>query len=268
MKKLIILLLLITNLFSLELSDFLNKNNCGANNKIIDKQIYKICYDIKMKGPKFVGYELKGEYVDKGNYKKRPPFYTEKNLKKSERTTNGDFKWTFLDKGHMANHANWDFDKNQKTVRKTYSLANITPQYPNVNRRLWLKAENAERSHAKRLGTVNVMNIAEYEDTNRIMKRVPLEEAIKISKEKAKKRHKKWREWSKKTKRKYLKNAKRTLEKRIVIPTKYYKIIWNDKENFMKCYMYKNEKGLKTKGDKLKYHITSCKKILKKYEIE
>jgi endonuclease G, mitochondrial len=260
-KKLLILIALTINIFGLELTDFLNKEMCGEKNQIIDKEIYTICYDTKMKGPAFVGYELDGKLVHSGNFKKRPGFYTEKNLKKNVRTSNGDFVWSGTDKGHLANHANFDNEKDLKRVSKTYSLANISPQYPTVNRKLWLKAEMAERDHAKRLGSLNVMNLVRYDNKQDYLQRMPIEDAIKLDKKrKAKKNN--FKEWDDKKIKTYHKKSASTLKKKIVIPTAYYKIMWNDVENFRKCYMYENDKYATSSGDKLKHHKIDCKELL------
>lgn len=101
-KILFLGLFLSVNLFALEISDFINKDYCGKSGQIIDKEIYKVCYDTKMKGPKYVGYELDGELVHKGNYKERPKFYTEKNLKKAHRVTPSDLTYTGTQRGHLA----------------------------------------------------------------------------------------------------------------------------------------------------------------------
>jgi len=67
------------NLFATNISDYINKKNCD---QIIDKQVFTICYDYKMKAAKYVAYTLDGNKVNVANIKKRPSFYTEKNLKK------------------------------------------------------------------------------------------------------------------------------------------------------------------------------------------
>lgn len=241
------------------LDRFFSKELCGKKNKTIDKQIYKICYDTKMKGPKYVGYVLDGSTVNKGNYTKRPSFYTEKNLKKNQRTSNSDFTWSGTDKGHMASHANWDYDKDMKTVKKTYSLANISPQYPVVNRELWFKAEQAERSFAKKYGKVSVLNVALYREPMNILKRIPLYDAIDLDKER---KGSSFKPWSEKKKKDYDKKSRKTFKKRIVIPTEYFKMIWNHEHKFKKCYLYTNDKNAVAAGDKLKHHIVSCKKSL------
>ena len=53
--KLLITLILSMNLFATNISDYINKKNCD---QIIDKQVFTICYDYKMKGAKYVAYTL------------------------------------------------------------------------------------------------------------------------------------------------------------------------------------------------------------------
>lgn len=259
MKKLIIgLLLVATNLLALEINDFINKDYCGSTNIIVDKEIYKVCYSTKMKGPLYVGYSLDGKLVDKGNFKKRPAFYTEKNIPKKYRVTPSDFTYTGTQRGHMANHASFDNEKNIKRVKKTYSMVNISPQYPQVNFPIWSKSEQAERSHAKRLGTLNVMNIIIYEDKKNYLHRIPIEQAMKQNPNKKSSNGM----WTNKKIKKYNKSAKKLLSKKIVIPTKYVKILWNDNKNFMKCYLFENNINAIAEGDKLKDHLVDCKKYL------
>jgi len=149
----IITTLLSLNLFATDISDFINKKNCD---QIIDKQVFTICYDYNMKGAKYVAYTLDGDKVNEVNIKKRPSFYTEKNLKKKYRATNKDYKGSGYDKGHLASHDS--FNDNKKTLAKTYTLANIVPQAPRVNRYTWFKAEKLERKVATGLKEVSVIN--------------------------------------------------------------------------------------------------------------
>ena len=151
--KLLIILALAINLFATNISDYINKQNCD---QIIDKQVYTICYDYKMKAAKYVAYTLHGDNINAANIKKRPSFYTEKNLKKKYRATNKDYKGSGYDKGHLANHASFDYNK--KVLAKTYTLANIVPQAPKVNRYTWIKAEKLERKVALGLNEVHVIN--------------------------------------------------------------------------------------------------------------
>ena len=153
MKYIFTILLLLTNLFSYDFSNFINKQNC---NQIIDKQVFTICYDYKMKGAKYVSYTLYGDKVNEVNIKKRMSFYTEKTIPNKYRSKNKDYTHSGYDRGHLANDASFDYSK--KSLRKTYSMANIIPQAPKVNRKTWIKAEKLERKVAVSLGKVNIVN--------------------------------------------------------------------------------------------------------------
>jgi len=109
-----------------------------------------------MKGAKYVSYALDGKLVNKLNIKKRPSFYTEKNLKKKYRSYRRDYTYSKYERGHLAPDASFDYDK--KILRKIYTMANIIPQAPKVNKYTWKKAEILERSVASRLGSANVLN--------------------------------------------------------------------------------------------------------------
>lgn len=159
MKRLLLILIININVFAVSIDSFINKDNCD---QIINKQVFDICYSYKNKGALFVSYELDGKLVNKNNIKKRPSFYNEKNLPLKYRSKSKDYTRTGYDRGHLANDASFDYDK--KTQRKTYTMANIIPQAPNVNRRTWIKAERYERSIAVKLGKVNVLNGVIYSE--------------------------------------------------------------------------------------------------------
>lgn len=157
--KVIILIILSIQLLATNISDFINKNNCD---QVIDKQVLQICYSYKNKGALFVGYKLDGTLVDKENIKKRPRFYSEKNLPMKYRSKSNDYKKSDYDRGHLAPDA--AFDYNKKVLRKTYTMANVIPQVPRVNRYTWIKAERYARSIAYKLGSVTVINGVVYSD--------------------------------------------------------------------------------------------------------
>ena len=195
-----------------DLSQYINKQNCS---QIIDKQVYIICYDYSLKGAKYVAYTLDGNLVNAVNIKKRSSFYTEKNLPKKYRSHTKDYTHTGYDRGHLANDAS--FDWSEKAVRKTYTMANIIPQAPTVNRKTWIKAEKLERQVASKLGSVSVLNGVVYSPN-----------PIRIGKN------------------------------QIAIPDGFWKMIYNDKNAYKKCFYYKNDLQAVAKGDKLRSHQVDC----------
>ncbi len=157
MIKTLYILALSLVLNATDLSTYINKQNCS---QIIDKQVFTICISYKMKGARYVGYTLDGNKVNAVNIKKRNSFYTEKNIPKRYRSAPKDYGKSGYDKGHLANHSSFDYS--EKATRKTYSIANVIPQSPKVNRYTWFKAEKFERKIAVSLGTVNVLNGVVY----------------------------------------------------------------------------------------------------------
>ena len=153
----ITLLLSLTSSYATDIKDYINKNNCD---QIIDKQVYTVCYDYKMKGAKYVAYQLNGSKVGKNIVSKHLPFYSEKTIKNKYRSKNKDYWKSGYDRGHLASHASFNYDK--KIVKKTYSLVNIIPQSPKVNRGVWKKVERYERQVAVKLGSVGVINKVIY----------------------------------------------------------------------------------------------------------
>jgi len=248
--KFLIFFLISINLFAtINLSDYINKNEC---HKIINKGLYDICYDTVVKGPRVVAYTLYGDKVNSVNIKKRPRFYTEKNLRKEYRTTSNDYIYTGYDRGHINNDAANDYDK--KILKKVYTMANIIPQSPMVNQKTWTKVEKYARDMAVKNGEVQVLNIIYYKDNIRL-KKLPIEEAIKLSKKRSKK------PWSKSKIKKYHKYEKDLYKKRIIIPTGFLKVIYTEKKQM--CFFYKNDLNIDWRKDKLKSHVVECWKYLK-----
>lgn len=153
---------------AMKISDFINPHNCD---QVIDKVYYRICYDYRAKGARFVGYTLDGSKVNSGNIKKRPRFYPEKAIPARYRTTPQDYTHNefHADRGHLAPDASFDYSK--KALRSVYSMANIIPQYKWINRKTWIKAEKYERLVATRLGRVTVINGVEYGDRSKRMQK-------------------------------------------------------------------------------------------------
>ncbi len=157
MKKILLSSTVIIALNATDISDFINLNTCD---QIIDKQVFKICYSYKYKGALAVWYELDGNLINKNNIKNRPDFYSEKNIPIQYRAKSQDYINSGFDRGHLAPDANFDYDL--KTQVKTYSMANIVPQYPTLNRKAWIKAEKYERLIASKLKTITVINLIDY----------------------------------------------------------------------------------------------------------
>lgn len=133
--------------------------NCS---QIVDKQIYTVCYDYKNKGARYVSYTIDGDLVNKNNIEERFRFYSESLIPKRYGSKYADFSHSGFDRGHLMSDASADYD--EKALRKTYSMVNIVPMAPLVNRKTWVKVEELERLVATKLKSVKVLNGVEYGD--------------------------------------------------------------------------------------------------------
>ena len=56
----------------------------------------------------------------------------------------------------------------------------------------------------------------------------------------------------------YSSNPPRIGKNKIAVPDGFWKMIYNDKENYKKCFYYENDLNAVVKGDKLKSHLVDC----------
>ena len=133
---------------------FFTKENC--NQVLIDT--FSICYDWKKKSATAVYVEVTGENVVK-DIDKRPPFFTDKRVKKQYRTTSKDYTKSGYDRGHFgASDASHDWNKRHQ--KATYSMANIVPQTPRANRYKFIALEQHEREMAVKHGRLENVTLA------------------------------------------------------------------------------------------------------------
>jgi endonuclease G len=140
--------------------EFISKENC---HQILDKEFLTICYDYNLKAAKGVAYTLYGDLVNELNIQDRPSFHIEEDIESIYRATISDYTNRGYDRGHLAPDAS--FDWSQESLDSTYSLANIIPQVPKVNRQMWVKAENYARAKAVELFELNILNLVKYSDS-------------------------------------------------------------------------------------------------------
>ena len=191
---------------------FINESNCS---QIIDNEFIVMCYDYKKKAVQAVSYTLSGDLMNETNIDKRPSFYVEKELLSKDRISTTDYTNSGYDKGHMAPDA--AFDWSEESLDAVYTLANIIPQAPQVNRRSWAKLERYVRDKAEELGELNIVNVLKYGQ-----------------------------------------RSSRMGKNRMAISKGYYKILYNEEENYEECFYYSNKQGVSADGDVLKDHSVSC----------
>jgi len=166
LKTLILIPILSSSIFAFNDIEYISNDHCD---QLIINPYFKVCYDYTLMGAKAISYTLDGEKVNKVNIKKRPSFHTEKALDREYRVSPKSYSKTGYDRGHMANDAS--FDWSMKSLNSTYSMANIVPQEPKVNRYHWIKVERYARMVARKLGSLNVLNIIRYNTNPKRLKK-------------------------------------------------------------------------------------------------
>ena len=119
---------------------------------IIDKKIYKSYYNKSLYIPTVVSYELykAGGNCDRNHFE----FYNDINLLVT--ATDAEYSHSGYDKGHMSPAE--DFAYNCTLDELTFRYYNCVPQWPDLNRNVWLSYERLERAYSQ-TDSVFVLNI-------------------------------------------------------------------------------------------------------------
>ena len=206
---------------TIDVDNFINYSNCD---QILEKEfstgsLLSICYDYGYKSAKYVAYTLDGTLINEVNIDKRPRFYTEPEIPREYQIFYSDYTNSGYDRGHLAPDA--DFDYNDEDLKLIYTMANIIPQDPNVNRYFWRKAEYQERLAAASLGELSVINGVVFDA-----------------------------------------NPEYIGENRIAIAKGFWKILYNDDEEFRQCYYYDNFVLFDADKDTLLSHKVDCDSLI------
>ncbi len=172
MKKLIVFILLLTGSLAfgqthgdVTLSQYADIKKHFSND-VCDQILtdtFTICYDHKRKSPIAVYTEVTAKTVDLLNIDPRPPFFTDKRLDKKVATNTKDYNNTGYDRGHLgASDASHDWSK--KTLKATYSMANIVPQTKRANRYKFVSLEKLEREMAVKHGVLEMLTLVYFND--------------------------------------------------------------------------------------------------------
>jgi endonuclease G len=138
------LLLFALRLFAAD-PDPLVYGNPGGDCNLIDKQYFVICYSTQWKTPLWVGFRLTRELLQ-GETERSNRFYPEPLLPKADRSELKDYAKSGYDRGHMAPASS--FKRSKQAMQATFSLANMVPQTPELNRVIWRMLEDCVRTMA------------------------------------------------------------------------------------------------------------------------
>ena len=95
--------------------------------------------------PRWVAYHLTGQH-SLGCVKRTNNFHSDPNLDPNHRATPSDYLQSGYDKGHQAPAQ--DFAWNIDRMKDSFSMANMAPQLPGLNRQQWLRLEESVRAWA------------------------------------------------------------------------------------------------------------------------
>lgn len=87
-------------------------------------------------------------------------FHDEKNIPAADRSELADYKGSGYDRGHMTPAGDAE---NAEAERQTFSLANVVPQTPQLNRGVWERIETQVRGLATALGDIYVVTGPAFE---------------------------------------------------------------------------------------------------------
>lgn len=115
---------------------------------------FAVLHSGESKTPIYVAQALTRDNVN-AQIKRTNKFFADARLPRSERAELEDYKDSGYDRGHMAPAA--DMATNEG-MAQCFSLANMVPQNPTNNQRIWSKIEESTRKYVQRApGTVYVM---------------------------------------------------------------------------------------------------------------
>ena len=105
----------------------------------------EIAYDVRTRNPIYV---LERLVISGGGKLNRPNFYEDKTLPAVYRSQLQHYHRSGYDRGHMAPAADYDYDRS--AYNDTFSLVNICPQDPVLNKKDWANLEDWARNMARR----------------------------------------------------------------------------------------------------------------------
>lgn len=126
----------------------------SKNEVVIEKTYITIGYNTEYNIPNYVGEKLVYS-MTVGTEKREPGFYPETALPVEKQIRSKQYKGSGYDRGHLAPAA--DFKWNKNAMYESFSMANVAPQWPTVNRRNWQYLESQIRKYSKSVDTLYVI---------------------------------------------------------------------------------------------------------------
>lgn len=121
----------------------------GKRGTILDKKYFIINHNDTWKIPCWVAYYLTSHDLQ-GTTKRQGGFYPDPELPLGLRAELADYIHSGYDRGHIAPAA--DFKRSKDAMTTTFLLSNMSPQTPELNRKIWQKLEEQVREHVNANG--------------------------------------------------------------------------------------------------------------------
>lgn len=119
--------------------------------KVLPSQAFTVGYSDKRGNPLWVVYKLK-PVPDNTPLLKRPTHFTI-DKRAENKVSPTDYNKSGYDRGHMAPNYAISSLYGQQAQVETFVMTNITPQRPNLNRKLWQRLEEVEVKNFTQLAT-------------------------------------------------------------------------------------------------------------------
>lgn len=120
----------------------------------INKTYIVIGYNKTHLIPNYVGEKLVYD-MTVGEERREPGFYPETDLPEQYQTRSKLYTNSGYDRGHLAPAA--DFKRDRKAMYDSFTMANVAPQWPSVNRGKWQQLEDSVRLYSKYVDTLYVI---------------------------------------------------------------------------------------------------------------
>ena len=141
-----------------------------------EQTLYSGCYDAVNRGPHVIDYILTKERAESTGTRRPSARFTQNRdggYLQALLEENGyslprhrDFTYSGFDRGHMAPNA--DFNDTYENALRTFFIANVWPQTPEVNRVEWLRTENETRRLASQYLIVRVVIVVDEFSENKV----------------------------------------------------------------------------------------------------